>query len=146
MKIFGAFLIFCISLISGQPIDDYRIIYPDYEKIDEIVGRFGDLKADPKSLLDDPNLLRSGKITEDFLIDKDADTKLENGNYYQGDIILQEDQIEMINRIKIDDGTDVDDDTFGTRTGLIWAAYRWPKDSKGSVVVPYVIDNNHFGE
>jgi len=36
-----------------------------------------------------------------------------------------------------------DDEEFGKRTGLIWQGYRWKKDKKGNVKVPYVIANHY---
>lgn len=147
MKIFVTFIFVCMSVTFGLPIDDYRITFPDNHKIRKIIGRFGDFKTDQKRILDDPNLLKSENITKELFIDEEADTKLENGNYYQGDIILHQDQVEIINRIEIRaDNNNDENDSLGARTGIIWAAYRWPKDSKGTVTVPYLIDKNHFGE
>lgn len=148
MKVFIAFLIIGVSLIVGHPIYKDRIVYPDDKQLKEIASRFGNIEADSKSLLDDPNLLKSENATDELLIDKFADTKLENGNYFQGDMMLTEDQRNMINTLEPGPGQaeSDEDDPLGTRTGLIWAGFRWPKNSKGTVTVPYLIDKNQFSE
>lgn len=59
-----------------------------------------------------------------------ASLSSEYGSFYQGDINLHSEQRDIIeNKSPVAD-----------RTGLISIFYRWPKNSKGMVIVPYVID------
>ncbi|KAL7014945.1 hypothetical protein ACKWTF_016212 [Chironomus riparius] len=83
MKVILVILHTLLSLTLALPIDNDRIVYPDYKIIEEIVDRFGDYERDPKSLFDDPNLLKSENATAAYLIDDEADTKYEYGTFYQ---------------------------------------------------------------
>jgi hypothetical protein len=59
-----------------------------------------------------------------------ASLSSEYGSFYQGDINLLPEQRDVIkNKSPIAD-----------RTGIINIFYRWPKNAKGMVIVPYVID------
>lgn len=61
------------------------------------------------------------------------DVKLENGKFYQGDIVLLDDQLEYL----LGNGTD--DSSTPTRTGWINEYYRWPKDASGFVIFSYEV-------
>lgn len=61
----------------------------------------------------------------------------EQGSFFQGDIDLEPDQEEAL----FSNDTEVSLDE-STRTGLLAQHYRWPKNSKGQVVVPYTISSN----
>lgn len=63
---------------------------------------------------------------EDLPMDTGFQSVLEAGDAYQGDIVLTAEQ-----------KTIVFPDTSVLNTGLLSAVTRWPKDSKGKVVVPY---------
>jgi len=128
----------CISELSGLPINNDRIIYPDELDLDKIADEIGNLKIDQKSLFDDLNLLRFESITEEE--EEEQDAKLEYGNHFQGDIILEEDQMELLKTVPKDGE---DDEEFGKRTGLLWQGYRWTKDADGDVIMPYVIANHY---
>jgi len=140
--IFVAILTFvCLSELSGLPINDDRIVYPEDLDLDKVADEVGDFKVDQRSLFDDPNILKFGNTTEDFLINEDDhDAKLEYQEHYQGDIILDADQMELL---KSEAKEGENDEEFGKRTGLIWEGYRWPKDTDGYVQVPYVIANHY---
>lgn len=62
---------------------------------------------------------------------------LENGEYFQGDIKLEAEQKEALER------NDTDDGILASRTGLLLESMRWPKNSKGEVTVPYKISNDY---
>jgi len=131
----------CISELTGIPISDDRVVYPDDLNLDKVVDKIGDFKTNQRSLFDDPNLLKIGNTAEDFLINEDDhDAKLEYQEHYQGDIILDDDQKELLN-IEAKKGEDGEE--FGKRTGLLWQGYRWPKDKDGDVNVPYVIEDQY---
>lgn len=135
MKLLIYFLLFFVTKISSFPVPDDRIIFRDDDdvRVDDSVD---DIRFDQLRLLTDSNLLKSDNSTKEFLYDERAEQKLENGVFYQGDIILQQDQIDVL---KYPD----DDDPFGTRTGLISENYRWPKNQKGKVIVPYELSSDY---
>lgn len=58
--------------------------------------------------------------------------RLEHGKFFQGDIKLVQDQKEYLL-------ANNSDGSVPTRTGWIDEYYRWPKDERGNVVMPYVI-------
>ena len=113
MNCFSILVIICLSA-SGLPINDDRIVFPDELEIDQIVEKLEDLKVDQRSLFDDQNLLKFENTTEEFFIDDDEDIKLENGKHYQGDIILEKDQMEFL---KSEAKEGEDDEQFAMRTG-----------------------------
>lgn len=131
------FVIFVISthFVAGLPIDYDQIIFPDDKRLNIIAGKTEALKFDKTSLIDDPNLLKSENTTEEFFNAKEADSKFEHGNHFQGDIVLLEEQRKFLN------SSEIAKDDLGARTGLIWEGYRWPKNKYGRVVVPYEISN-----
>ena len=135
MKIL-VFLIISMNYISSMPIDYDQIIFPDDNRFDKIIRKIEELKFDRTSLLDDPNLLKSENTTEEFLIDKEADSKFEHGNHFQGDIVLLDDQKQFLNSSASGKSGDI-----GARTGLIWEGYRWPKNTNGRATIPYEISN-----
>lgn len=59
------------------------------------------------------------------------DAALEQGKYFQGDIMLYDDQKEILDKLASDNSS------LGTRTGIISEEYRWPKDRFGLVRVPF---------
>jgi hypothetical protein len=58
---------------------------------------------------------------------------LEFGDKFQGDIFLTPEQEELINQVE---------SSKFTRTGLVDEYYRWPKNSEGEVVVPYMFQTS----
>ncbi|CRL02609.1 CLUMA_CG015841, isoform A [Clunio marinus] len=62
---------------------------------------------------------------------KNVKKELENGGLFQGDIKLLNEQKEFLSPSP---------GNFISRTGLLNEYYRWPKDKKGHVIVPYYID------
>lgn len=55
----------------------------------------------------------------------------EQGDAFQGDMILTEEQRKEM----------FDTSIIESRTGLLADKYRWPKNSNGNPIVPYVVDN-----
>lgn len=131
MKLLIVFIVLCVKNIFGLPVPDDRIIFPD-DDIEDIVP----IKSQQ---LNDPNILKSENTTEEFLYDERAEIKLENGKYFQGDIILKDGQLEALNN-------EDEDGILGTRTGLISQKYRWPKNDEGKVIIPYLITEDDYSK
>lgn len=141
-------LIFVSNLNSFPLSDDYfgtKSFHDDEDDLEELplveyveFNRIGRLLADPNILEfeETPVEIPSNELT-------DSRFNLEDGDFYQGDIELSEDQIDILNMTVNEDESD---DEFGTRTGLLWEGYRWSKNSRGKVVVPYTIAPNQFCE
>lgn len=68
---------------------------------------------------------------------QEGNPDLENGEYFQGDIKLEAEQKEALER------NDTSDGTLGSRTGLLFESMRWPKNQKGEVIVPYTISKDY---
>lgn len=68
---------------------------------------------------------------------QEGNPDLENGEYFQGDIKLEAEQKEILER------NDTSDSILGSRTGLLYESMRWPKNKKGEVVVPYLISKDY---
>lgn len=66
--------------------------------------------------------------------------QLENGKFFQGDMILQPDQMEFLK------SNVTDMDSLASRTGVLHETYRWPKDKSGHVIVVYEIADYHFSK
>lgn len=132
------FLFLTVSLFISRaatfPVADDRIIFRDEDEVDDSPD---DLLRDQSRLLLDSRILKSDNTSKEFLLDDKAQQKLEDGKFYQGDIVLMADQKEIIE-------SEPDDDPFGTRTGILSEYYRWPKDkSEGKVIVPYTISDDY---
>jgi hypothetical protein len=69
--------------------------------------------------------LIAAPISED---ETEESSALEFGDKFQGDIVLTPEQEELINEAE---------NSKTSRTGLLSARYRWPKNSAGQVIVPY---------
>lgn len=136
MYFVGLLLFLSINKFFGHPIINDRIIFPDELELDEILENIGDLKTDQISLFNDPNILKLENTTDEFLVDENSSSEFEYGDYFQGDIILQEDQIRLLK-------SKADDEELEKRTGRIWEGYRWPKNKYGNVIVPYIIANHY---
>lgn len=64
-------------------------------------------------------------------VNEKANSSLENGKFFQGDLNLLPQQYKYFLAHAVD-----------TRTGLYHGEYRWPKDDKGHVIVNYFLDSN----
>lgn len=108
------------SLISAKPADD-RIVFQDDD--------------DYLSLGDENQVLPSNDDLKSFgIADENALQELEHGKFFQGDIVLLQEQKEYL--LPQANGSFA----LPTRTGWIDESYRWVKDKEGNVIVPYVID------
>jgi hypothetical protein len=87
-----------------------------------------DLNEKEKEELENEVILEETIHSRFVIPDYNAGGQNEKFKKYQGDIILTEDQIERIN------------DETGSRTGIIYTEYLWPKSDDGFVRVPYYID------
>jgi hypothetical protein len=67
---------------------------------------------------------------------------LEYGNYFQGDMMLTDEQREyfLSNDTEINEEEEKEGGDWSQRTGLKDEKYRWPKNDEGQVIVPYIID------
>lgn len=119
LKIFT--LLCLISLAFAVPINDDRIVFQD-DDLSEFQNKI--FKSDNK---DNYRRDSSAKIVKE----------LENGQFYQGDIILHGDQKDLVNSHK---NFTENPDNIPSRTGLINEQYRWPKNYEGFAVIPYEID------
>ena len=136
MKLFLYFLLSFVTKIFSFPLPDDRIIFRDDDYDGRVDDSVDDIRFDQTRLLSDSNLLKSDNLTREFLYDERAQQKFENGQFFQGDIILQQEQIDIL---KYPD----DDDPFGTRTGVLSENYRWPKNKNGKVIVPYEFSSDY---
>ena len=136
MKILLSILLIFISKTASFPIDNDRIIFRDGDEDAEVDDKRKNSNLNQLHLLDDINLLKSDNLTTEFLFDEEAQQKLENGQFYQGDIVLLEDQLDLLKAPE-------DDSEFGTRTGILSEYYRWPKNGFGKVMVPYMLSNKY---
>lgn len=125
-----------LSKIESFPIDNDQIIFRDGDEVVEVENKRNNAHLNQLRLLEDLNLLKSDNLTTEFLFDEEAQQKLENGQFYQGDIVLMEDQLEILKALE-------DDSQFGSRTGILSEYYRWPKNRYGTVVVPFVISKEY---
>lgn len=125
------------SITSSLPVPNDRIIFRDEDEDSRRVDDSpNDLGFDQLRLLSDSNLLKSDNTTKEFLFDEAAQQRLENGKFFQGDIVLMQDQLDILTYPD-------DDDEFGTRTGVLSENYRWPKDRSGKVIVPYSLAKDY---
>ncbi|XP_070507032.1 hatching enzyme 1.2-like [Chironomus tepperi] len=128
------FIILCIiSEISSIPISDSRIVYPDEFNSIQVDNRIDGTDSDQISLLDNPNIIKSVNATNTSTTQhQQKDKNPENGKFFQGDIVLLDEQLDSVN------------DTSGSaaRTGLSNIFRRWPKNAYGKVVVPFTISND----
>ncbi|KAL7014941.1 hypothetical protein ACKWTF_016208 [Chironomus riparius] len=85
-----------LSKSASFPIDNDRIIFRDGDEVAEVENRRNNANINQLRLLDDTNLLKSDTLTAEFLFDEEAQQKLEIGQFYQGDIVLMEDQVELL--------------------------------------------------
>ena len=111
-----------------------RVVYPT--EIDDSVDDLRSLSE--LRFLGDSNLLRSVNNSVEFIKDNSNEKGLESGKFFQGDILLVQDQEDFLTAA-------IGDDRFPSRTGLISETYRWPRSSIKSdkVHVPFVIDDDY---
>lgn len=73
-------------------------------------------------------------IRSRFIDDEEVEIQnAEYGNFHQGDMILEPDQIEAMYR------NESEQTKIEERTGFLSTSYRWPKNSEGKVIVPVKI-------
>lgn len=119
---FASVLITLTLAVSNQakPVNDF--VFRDDDDVDvPALGLFDEnqLLLDQTKQLNDPN--------------ENVNEGLEHGKYFQGDIVLVQDQKEYLLS---------NSSNFPTRTGWIDESYRWPKDSNGDVLLPFEISKN----
>lgn len=133
MKLFA--LIGFLAAAFAYPIADDRVFFPDEidDSVDDLRG-YNQLR-----LLTDSHILKSDNATERFLKDDSGLQGLESGQFYQGDILLVQDQVDYLKKV-LDK-----DDKFPSRTGVISESYRWPRSSANGdkVIVPFTISNDY---
>lgn len=93
------------------------------------------------------DVLPSSNASRAFMFHPNATRKLENGEFFQGDMNLTPKQRKFYEGSD-DDEEEVEDQGDGgeegilTRTGILNTRYRWPKNKEGKVLVPYKISND----
>ena len=132
VEIMKYFLILCIiSEISSIPIYDSRIIYPDEFSNIQIDNRIDDTELDQINLLNDPNILKPANSTTTLAKQhQERHKNPENGNFFQGDIVLMDEELNSFN------------DSSKARTGLSSILKRWPKNLYGKVVIPFTMSDD----
>lgn len=105
-------------LVIANPIKDDSIVFLDEDESEN-------------------QILKSSN--DNFRLDPSETIKkeLENGAFYQGDIILLPEQKELLQSFP----NVTEEDNVPTRTGLISEQYRWPKNNQGFVILPFEIDS-----
>ncbi|XP_070493995.1 hatching enzyme 1.2-like [Chironomus tepperi] len=91
-----------------------------------------DLKGKIHNLVLSDQLVESANKTEEFLVDDFVKQGLENGEYFQGDMIIAKNQEKFF----FGNETEVDENGLPSRTGIIDTNYRW-RMRNGLVVIPY---------
>lgn len=128
------------ELDNNQSSNDPDLINPEFNDLET---RFdddtSDLKLDLSTLLNNSNILRSDNDTAELMFEEQSERKPQYGDLYQGDIKLMPEQVKILNST----GEEAD---LADRTGLISAVYRWPKDRRGKVNVPYLISSTDYCE
>lgn len=104
--------------------------------------------------LDDDNsltsldILPSPNATQTFMFHPNATRKLENGQFFQGDMNLTPKQRKFYEGGEEEEegeegeGEGGEEEGLFTRTGILNTKYRWPKNKAGKVVVPYKISSD----
>lgn len=64
---------------------------------------------------------------------------LEAGEYFQGDIVITPQLLQAM-------FTNDTSDDMVTRTGILFDEYRWPKNYRREVTVPYVFNNRDYSK
>jgi hypothetical protein len=128
------FLSYLIHLTASHPIPADNFYFPD--EIDDSVDDLRNLNQ--LRFLSDSNILRSDNASENFIKDEAAHGQ-ENGFFYQGDILLIQDQEDYLKQILSEN------DKFPSRTGVISESYRWPRSSQrgDKVIVPFEISDDY---
>lgn len=122
-----------VNLVISHPVPADNFYFPD--EIDDSVDDLRSLNQ--LRFLGDSNILKSDNATPQFIKDDSAQGQ-ENGYFYQGDILLIQDQEDYLKQ-KLDEN-----DRFPSRTGVISEAYRWPRSSASDkVVVPFEISEEY---
>lgn len=96
-------------------------------------------RDDEESSLHQFDVLPSKNATQIFMFHPNATRKAENGEFFQGDMVLTEAQQRFYEGDDVEDENEVDG--IFTRTGVLNTRYRWPKES-GKVIVPFKINND----
>ena len=134
--------LFLVQKLSAYPVSDDRIIFRDSGENADVTSRFNDnaddLSLDLQSLFNDPNVMKSENDTNSFIVEDQGSDDALYGKFYQGDIVLSDEQKQFLNATNVDE--------FSSRTGRISLYYRWPKNRAGQVIVPYVIKSNDYSK
>lgn len=131
-KIIFSFFLLHLTLAHPVPADNFY--FPD--EIDDSVD---DLRSiNQLRFLGDSNILKTDNASIEFIRDDSAQGQ-ENGFFYQGDILLVEDQENFLKQ-KLDE-----DDRFPSRTGVLSETYRWPRSGTqgDKVIVPFEISDDY---
>lgn len=122
MSAFGILIVlFIVAFAAALPAPRDEIFFRDEDDDD-----FG---VNALKIEDDNELLPTTQAKSIGSERESVDVKLMNGEYFQGDIKLNDDQKSIVNS----------NDTLPSRTGVIDEFYRWPKSDRGFVLVPYYL-------
>lgn len=119
------FVVFCsVTIVIAIPLNkDDRIVFQDEDSNDF------------------QNEIFKGDNKDNFRLDlsENVQKDLENGRFFQGDIILHGDQKDLV--MSHQNFTE-SEDNIPTRTGIINEQYRWPKNNFNFPTMPYIIDSS----
>lgn len=120
---FKSFLIILAvsAMALGKPAGD-QIVFRDED----------DTEGAPFTLEDENEVFIPAKTRLDGEKNEVVAQRLEHGKFFQGDIKLVQEQKEYLL-------ANNSDGSIPTRTGWIDEYYRWPKDDRGNVIMPYSI-------
>lgn len=136
--------LFLVQKLIAFPTNNDQITFRDsgesVNKFADVTSRFDDstddMILDLPSLFDDPNVMKSENDTNGFEVENQGSDDALYGKFYQGDIVLSDEQKQFLNATNVDE--------FSSRTGRISLYYRWPKNRFGKVIVPYVVKTSDY--
>jgi len=113
------FTVVLIAEVSAKPTNDF--VFRDDDVNDN---------QPPITLEEENQILPSDKTKLLGGENEIVEQHLENGRFFQGDIVLIQEQKHFL----------LSNDSTPTRTGWIDEYYRWPKDKHGNAIMPYYVD------
>lgn len=131
---FSLFLFF-IASTSSHPTPDGGLVFLDDDGDNSLTS------------LRHVDVLPSSNASRAFMFHPNATRKLENGEFFQGDMNLTPQQRKFyegdddVDEEEVEEG-DGGEEGIYTRTGILNTKYRWPKNKEGKVTVPYKINND----
>lgn len=115
-------VLFVVAFAAAFPAPRDEIFFRDDDDDD-------DTGVNVLKIEDDNELLPSTQAKSIGSESESVDPQLMNGEYFQGDIKLNDGQMKAV----------LSNNSVPSRTGIIDEFYRWPKSERGFVLVPYYL-------